>query len=100
MNMTFPFEMTGLNPYDIQKNFGLNPLCYNSRNIETFLILDNTCKALHVSKKLCNWALYNMGINLKFHVCLLKYFILYMANMLNGGIQELIYAGGVEFIRK
>lgn len=86
--------MTGLNPYDIRKQCGSRPLCYDFSNVETFLNLDSTRDALHVTKESGSWQSCNMGINLKFHTDWMKDFSPYIADLLNDGIPALIYAGG------
>eukprot|EP00566_Odontella_aurita_P005453 CAMPEP_0113551558 /NCGR_PEP_ID=MMETSP0015_2-20120614/14589_1 /TAXON_ID=2838 /ORGANISM="Odontella" /LENGTH=614 /DNA_ID=CAMNT_0000452459 /DNA_START=133 /DNA_END=1977 /DNA_ORIENTATION=+ /assembly_acc=CAM_ASM_000160 len=97
--LTSPYRMTGLNPYDIRKKCGLNPLCYDFSHIEKFLNLESTREALHVSDDApSEWQSCNMGINLKFHTDWMKDFSPYVADMLNGGVPVLIYAGDVDFI--
>ena len=91
--MTSMYRIKGL----IQNNCGLNPLCYNLRNVENFINLDTTREALHVSEKLHKWALCNTGINLKFHMYWMKDFSPYAEDLLNGGIPALTYAGGIDF---
>lgn len=66
MGLTSPYQMTGLNPYDIRKPCGSRPLCYDFSNIEKFLHKESTRKALHVTKKSPQWQSCNMGINLRF----------------------------------
>lgn len=95
---TTPYQMTGLNPYDIRKPCEKIPLCYDFSNIETFLNLDSTKSALHVSDKSHHWASCNMGINLKFHTDWMKDFSPFVADLLNDGIHALIYAGDVDYI--
>jgi cathepsin A (carboxypeptidase C) len=98
MGLTSPYQMTGLNPYDIRKECGASPLCYDFSNIEKFLHLPETRKALHVTDESPAWNACNMGINLKFHTDWMKDFSPYVADLLNAGIPALIYAGDVDFI--
>jgi len=98
MSQTSPYQMSGLNPYDIRKNCEHPPLCYDFSNVNTFMNLDSTREALHVSKKANSWESCNMGINLKFHSDWMHDFSPYVGDMLNGGIPVLIYAGDVDFI--
>jgi cathepsin A (carboxypeptidase C) len=98
MGLTTPYQMTGLNPYDIRKECGASPLCYDFSNIEKFLRLPETRKALHVTDDSPPWNACNMGINLMFHTDWMKDFSPYVADLLNAGIPALIYAGDVDFI--
>jgi cathepsin A (carboxypeptidase C) len=98
LGLTSPYQMTGLNPYDIRKACGANPLCYDFSNIEHWLHKDSTRKALHVSDDSPPWQSCNMGINLRFHEDWMKDFSPYVADLLNDGIPALIYAGDVDFI--
>lgn len=95
---TAPYQMSGLNPYDIRKECGSHPLCYDFTNVESFLNLDSTKEALHVSKESGHWESCNMGINLKFHTDWMKDFSPFVADLLDAGIPALIYAGDVDFI--
>ena len=95
---TTPYQMTGLNPYDIRKKCEKMPLCYDFSYIEKWLNLESTKKALHVSEESNKWTSCNMGINLKFHTDWMHDFSPYVADLLNDGIHALIYAGDVDFI--
>lgn len=98
MAETSPYRLTGLNPYDIRKKCDVQPLCYDFTTIQKWMNSDSTRKALHVTDKSGEWATCNMGINMKFHVDWMKDFSGYVADMLNGGIPALIYAGDVDFV--
>jgi cathepsin A (carboxypeptidase C) len=63
---TSPYYSTGLNPYDIRKPCGDSDLCYDFTNIETFLNLNSTRAALHVSDKVQKWESCNNGVNAMF----------------------------------
>mmetsp|Transcript_11055 Transcript_11055/g.20658 ORF Transcript_11055/g.20658 Transcript_11055/m.20658 type:complete len:614 (+) Transcript_11055:193-2034(+) len=95
---TTPYQMTGLNPYDIRKKCEKIPLCYDFSYIENWLNLDSTKKALHVTEESNSWTSCNMGINLKFHTDWMKDFSPFVADLLNDGIPALIYAGDVDYI--
>ncbi len=62
-----PYQMTGLNVYDITKECEVPPLCYDFSYIDTFLNLESTKAALHVTEESSTWKSCNMGINFKFH---------------------------------
>jgi len=95
---TTPYQMTGLNPYDIRKKCEKIPLCYDFSYIEKFLNLDSTREALHVAEESNKWTSCNMGINLKFHSDWMHDFSPFVADLLNDGIPALIYAGDVDYI--
>jgi cathepsin A (carboxypeptidase C) len=95
--LTSPYQLTGLNPYDIRKKCGSHPLCYDFSNVETWLNTAETKKALNV-KEGARWQTCNMGINLKFHTDWMKDFSPFVADLINAGIPALIYAGDVDFI--
>lgn len=96
--LTTPYRATGLNPYDIRKECGDNPLCYDFSHIEKFMNSESTKEALHVKEHDPTWQTCNMMINLSFHVDWMKNFAPYVADLLNAGIPALIYAGDVDFV--
>jgi cathepsin A (carboxypeptidase C) len=55
-----------LNPYDMRKPCGENPMCYDFSNIDTFLNLNSTRKALHVSDEVDTRESCNNGVNAMF----------------------------------
>jgi cathepsin A (carboxypeptidase C) len=63
---TTPYYNTGLNPYDIRVPCGENSLCYNFTNVETFMNLESTRDALHVSEKVETWKSCNNFVNVLF----------------------------------
>jgi cathepsin A (carboxypeptidase C) len=63
---TTPYSKTGLNPYDIRRPCGESDLCYDFTNIETFLNLQSTREALHVSDKVKTWKTCNTVVNVMF----------------------------------
>jgi cathepsin A (carboxypeptidase C) len=97
--LTSPYQMTGLNPYDIRKPCEVPPLCYDFSYIQNWLNEESTKQALHVDEKHSHsWSSCNFGINMKFRTDWMKDFSGYVADMLNDGIPALIYAGDVDFI--
>ncbi|EJK62148.1 hypothetical protein THAOC_17255 [Thalassiosira oceanica] len=96
--LTMPYRATGLNPYDITKECGSNPLCYDFSAVEKFMNADSTKKALHVADHNPSWQTCNMMVNMEFHVDWMKDFSPYVADLLNDGVPALIYAGDVDFI--
>jgi len=98
MALTTPYRMSGLNPYDISKKCGDNPLCYDFSHIETFMNQQSTKDALHVADHAGKWQTCNMAINMKFHTDWMKDFSPYVRDLLNDGIPTLVYAGDLDFI--
>mmetsp|Transcript_16350 Transcript_16350/g.25524 ORF Transcript_16350/g.25524 Transcript_16350/m.25524 type:complete len:531 (+) Transcript_16350:46-1638(+) len=96
--VTGPYSQTGLNPYDIRKQCGDNDLCYDFTNIEKFLNLESTRKALHVTEKSSKWESCNMNVNMKFTGDFTRSYASEVADLLNNGIRTVIYAGDVDFI--
>jgi cathepsin A (carboxypeptidase C) len=97
--LTSPYQLTGLNPYDIRIQCEHRPLCYDFSHIQNWLNLESTMKSLNVDEKHSHsWTSCNFGINMKFHTDWMKDFSGYIADMLNDGIPALIYAGDVDFI--
>jgi len=124
--LTSPYQMTGLNPYDIRKECEVKPLCYDFSHIQTWLNKEETKRALSVDETHSHaWNSCNFGINMKFHTDWSKFsawtvsvdtycnqplspraslhlsvkdFSGYIADLLNDGIPALIYAGDVDFI--
>jgi cathepsin A (carboxypeptidase C) len=99
MGLTSPYQMTGLNPYDIRIPCAHRPLCYDFSFIQTWLNLESTMQALSVDEKHSHsWSSCNFGINMKFHTDWMKDFSGYVADLLDAGIPALVYAGDVDFI--
>jgi len=98
MALTTPYMDSGLNPYDISKECGPAPLCYDFSHVETFMNSDTTKKALHVNEQNPSWKTCNMNINENFHADWMKNFAPYVSDLLNAGIPALIYAGDLDFI--
>lgn len=96
--LTSPYQMTGLNPYDIRIKCEVPPLCYDFSNVKKWLNLDTVQKALNVHDRPHQWASCDFGINMKFREDWMKDFSKYVATLLNAGIPALIYAGDVDFI--
>lgn len=95
---TTPFYNSGLNPYDIRVPCGENDLCYNFTNIEIFLNLESTRKALGVSDKVEKWQSCNNAVNLMFVNDWMRNFHKELIEMLENDVRVLIYAGDVDFI--
>eukprot|EP01040_Poterioochromonas_malhamensis_P009740 gene9740-10581_t len=95
---TTPYYNTGLNPYDIRVPCGDNDLCYNLTNIDVFLNLESTRKALHVSDEVKKWESCNNAVNVMFAGDWMRNYHTELIEMLEDGVRVLIYAGDVDFI--
>lgn len=99
VGLTSPYQMTGLNPYDIRIQCEHRPLCYDFDHIEAWLNHESTKKGLNVDEKHSHsWSSCNFGINMKFHTDWMKDFSGYVADLLHAGVPTLVYAGDVDFI--
>lgn len=97
--LTSPYQMTGLNPYDIRKKCDVPPLCYDFSHVQKWLNLESTKKALNVDERNSHsWQSCNFGINMKFHSDWMHSFSGYVAELLDDGYPALIYVGDVDFI--
>jgi cathepsin A (carboxypeptidase C) len=93
-----PYEQTGLNPYDIRKPCGSNPLCYDFSAVTSFLNSKAIQEALHVSSESATWESCNYQVNGQFSSDWMKGMEANIPPMLEEGIRGLIYAGDVDFI--
>ena len=100
MGLTSPYQMTGLNPYDIRKKCDKPPLCYDFSPVQAWLNKPETMAALGVdTDHVHRWESCNFGINSKFHTDWMKDFSPFVLDLLDkAGIPVLIYAGDVDFI--
>ena len=92
-----PYRMTGLNPYDITKECGPNPLCYNFSNIGLFLNNPRVQAALGVNR---TWLPCNPLVNLGFAIGgdWMKNYQMQIPDLLNNGTRVLIYAGDLDYM--
>ena len=97
-DLTQPYYSSGLNPYDIRKQCGDNPLCYDFSNVEKWLNSDDTRSRLHVKPESSDWASCNYDINGDFSRDFMQSYNDLVSEMLDAGINVMIYAGDVDFI--
>lgn len=90
-----PYQLTGLNPYDMRIKCEKPPLCYDFGSVETFLNSADTQKQLGVTKK---WASCNMAVNAMMQGDYMKNYHTMLPPMLADGIRVMIYAGDVDYI--
>jgi cathepsin A (carboxypeptidase C) len=95
---TTPYYNTGLNPYDIRKPCE-GDLCYDLTNVDTFLNLQTTRDAIHVSEKApAEWEDCNNKVNAAFSADWMRQFQRDLIPLLESDIDVLIYAGDCDFI--
>ncbi|CAK4084656.1 unnamed protein product [Aphanomyces euteiches] len=93
-----PYQLSGLNVYDIREKCAHLPLCYDFSAVEKFLNLPSTLEALHVSPKSAKWESCNMAVHAGFSYDWMKNFDGLVKPMLEDGIEVLVYAGDADFI--
>jgi cathepsin A (carboxypeptidase C) len=97
--MIGPYQKTGLNPYDVRKKCGSNPLCYDVlTDIEKYFDRPDIKKALGANVE--TYKSCNMQINLSFNLAgdWMLPFQEYVAELLEDGVRALVYAGDADFI--
>ncbi|KAF0746491.1 hypothetical protein AaE_008106 [Aphanomyces astaci] len=93
-----PYQLSGLNVYDIREKCEHLPMCYDFSSIEKFLRLPSTLEALHVSPKSSKWESCNMVVHAAFSYDWMKNFDGLVTPMVENGIDVLVYAGDADFI--
>ena len=99
--VTAPYYNTGLNPYDIRKECGDHPLCYDFSHVELFLNQEETREALHVNNKKqkdSSWETCNNKVHGKFQADFVRDYSSDVKVLLDNDVRVLIYAGDVDFI--
>eukprot|EP00045_Choanoeca_perplexa_P000768 m.16020 g.16020 ORF g.16020 m.16020 type:complete len:445 (-) comp10529_c0_seq1:208-1542(-) len=94
--MIAPYESHGLNPYDIRKPCGPNPLCYDFDNVDKFLANPNTLSKLGVSN--IKWQSCNYTVNSEFSADWMRDYQDKVSGLLANKTRVLIYAGDVDYI--
>lgn len=90
-----PYQLTGMNVYDMRIKCEKPPLCYDFSAVESFLNSAETQKQLGVTKK---WESCNMAVNAAMQGDYMKNYHTLLPPMLADGIKVLIYAGDVDYI--
>eukprot|EP00929_Paragymnodinium_shiwhaense_P029482 TRINITY_DN1687_c0_g1_i2.p1 TRINITY_DN1687_c0_g1~~TRINITY_DN1687_c0_g1_i2.p1 ORF type:complete len:477 (+),score=153.76 TRINITY_DN1687_c0_g1_i2:78-1508(+) len=90
-----PYQMTGMNVYDMRIKCAKPPLCYDFSSVETFLNSADTQKQLGVTKK---WESCNMAVNAAMQGDYMKNYHTTLPDMLADDVKVLIYAGDVDYI--
>lgn len=96
--MIAPYEMHGLNPYDITKQCPPDlPLCYNTTNVDVFLNTKSIQKKLGVTPG-TTWQSCNYTVNSEFTSDWMKNYQQDVPDLLANGTRVLIYAGDYDYI--
>lgn len=92
-----PIEFGDLNPYDVRIKCEKRPLCYDLDYVGDYLNRDDIQQELGVSGK---WGSCNRGVQLRFttHGDYLINFHQMLPDLLEDGIEVLIYAGEMDYL--
>uniref|UniRef100_A0A7S1NBK7 Carboxypeptidase n=1 Tax=Eutreptiella gymnastica TaxID=73025 RepID=A0A7S1NBK7_9EUGL len=90
-----PYEMTGMNPYDMRIKCENGRLCYDFSNVERYLNRPDVQQQLGVSKQ---WQSCNMIVNALFQGDWMHNYQTSLPDLLASDIKVLIYAGDVDYI--
>jgi carboxypeptidase C (cathepsin A) len=90
-----PYESKGLNPYDMRKQCGDNPLCYNFTATDVFYNDPDVQAALGVDVK---WESCNMQVNQQFGLDWMHEFQDRIVSLLASNIPVTIYAGDQDYV--
>jgi len=98
MGLLMPYELTGLNPYDMREKCKVPPLCYDFNNVQTYLDMDSVKEQLGTQGH--KWADCNRAVAMAFELSgdWMKDYQQLIPDMLADGIRVLIYAGDQDFI--
>jgi cathepsin A (carboxypeptidase C) len=90
-----PYQLTGMNPYDVRKKCEVPPLCYDFSKVETYLNTASVQTALGVTKK---WGSCNRLVNMLFQKDFMRSYHDKIPDLLANGKRVLIYAGDMDYI--
>eukprot|EP01065_Artemidia_motanka_P006498 TRINITY_DN131_c0_g1_i1.p1 TRINITY_DN131_c0_g1~~TRINITY_DN131_c0_g1_i1.p1 ORF type:complete len:450 (+),score=183.29 TRINITY_DN131_c0_g1_i1:55-1350(+) len=91
-----PYQLTGMNPYDMRIKCAKPPLCYDFSNVATYLKRDEVVAALGVKGH--KWSDCNHMVNLMFEGDWMHNFQQKLPDQLAAGIRVQIYAGDQDYI--
>lgn len=99
IGLVTPVQATGINPYDIREQCEHKPLCYDFDNIDKYLGQDSVLEALGIPEE-ARWVECNKGVDiiLQYSGDWMKEFKTAVAEILEAGVNTLIYAGEDDFI--
>jgi len=90
-----PYQLSGYNPYDMRIKCEKLPLCYDFDNVDKFLNRPDVQETLGAKG---SWTSCNMLANKLYIADFMKNFHHEIANLLENGLEVLIYAGDVDYI--
>mmetsp|Transcript_94422 Transcript_94422/g.243860 ORF Transcript_94422/g.243860 Transcript_94422/m.243860 type:complete len:218 (-) Transcript_94422:219-872(-) len=90
-----PYQLTGMNPYDMRIKCEHGHLCYDFDHVTKFLNSVEVREQLGVTKK---WGSCNMLVNALFQQDWMHNYHTLIPGMLADGIRVLVYAGDVDYI--
>jgi len=93
-----PFELTGLNVYDVREKCEIPPLCYNFTNVDALLALPEVQQALGVEGH--TWQDCNRIVDLEliFAGDWMRDLSVVVPNILASGVRVVVYSGEDDFI--
>ena len=95
-----PYQLTGMNPYDMRVKCAVPPLCYNFSNVGAYLKRPEVLSAIGVDGSKHAWSSCNRLVAMGFELAgdWMKSYQQMLPDQLNSGIKVLIYAGDQDFI--
>jgi len=98
MGLLMPYELTGLNPYDMREKCKVPPLCYDFSMVKKYLDTDSVKQQLGTQDH--KWEDCNKAVAIQFELSgdWMKNYQQLIPDMLADGIRVLIYAGDQDFI--
>lgn len=93
-----PYQLSGLNVYDMRIPCEVPGLCYDFSNVAKYLARPEVLEYLGIDKDHAAWSDCNMAVNMMFRGDWMKNYQQQLPEMLSDGIRVLIYAGDQDFI--
>jgi len=90
-----PYQLSGYNPYDMRIKCEVPPLCYDMSNVDKLL---NNAEVKETLGAKGSWTSCNMLANKLYIADYMKNYHNEIANLLENGLEVLIYAGDVDYI--
>lgn len=98
LSQMMPFQLTGLNVYDVREKCAIPPLCYNFTNVDAFLEQPQVIEALGVQGR--TWQDCNKIVDLEliFAGDWMRNLATDIPNILGSGVRVVVYSGEYDFI--